>query len=127
MLTNSPATPTLVVTDLARAKDFYENKLGLKPDSSMTDEMGALYNAGAGTNLYIYQRPNPSTADNTQVSFRVNDIEKTIAELSGKGVTFEDYDMPGLKTNEKGIANLGKVKSAWFKDPNGNILGLVQV
>ena len=127
MLINSPVTPTLVVTDLARAKDFYENKLGLTADSSMTDEMGVLYNAGQGTKLYLYLRQNASTADNTQVSFRVEDIEKTIAELSEKGVVFEHYDMPGLKTDEKGIATIGKLRSAWFKDQDGNILSVLQV
>ena len=127
MLTNSPVTPTLVVTDLKRASDFYENKLGLRADSSMTADMGVLFIAGGGTNLYIYLRSSPSTADNTQVSFRVEDIENTMSELSGKGVTFEHYDLPGLKTDEKGIAVMGKVKSAWFKDPEGNILSILQV
>lgn len=127
MLTNSPVTPTLVVTDLKRARDYYENKLGLKADASMTDDMGVLYNCGAGTNLYLYVRSNASTADNTQVSFKVEDIEKTIEELSDKGVSFEHYDMPGLKTNEKGVAEMGPVKSAWFKDPDGNILSILQV
>jgi len=129
MLTNSPVTPTLAVTDLKRARDFYEGKLGLRPDASMTDEMGVLYNAGEGTNLYLYLRPNPSTADNTQVSFRVLDIEKSMDELLANGVSFEHYDMPemGLKTDEKGVAVMGKVKSAWFKDPDGNILSIMQV
>lgn len=127
MLTNSPVTPTLVVTDLARARDFYENKLGLKPDSTMTDEMGVLYIAGGGTGLYIYKRPNASTADNTLAAFKVDDLEKTIIELSQSGISFEHYDMPGLKTDEKGIATMGKVKSAWFKDPDNNILSILQV
>ena len=127
MLTNSPVTPTLVVTDLKRSRDFYENKLGFWADSSMTDDMGALLNAGAGTNLYLYLRSTPSTADNTQVSIRVEDIEKEMNELLGKGITFEHYDLPGLKTDEKGIATIGRVKSAWFKDPDGNILSILQV
>jgi catechol 2,3-dioxygenase-like lactoylglutathione lyase family enzyme len=127
MLTNSPVTPTLAITDLKRAKDFYEGKLGLTEDISMSDDNGVLYNAGQGSKLYIYSRPNPPTADNTQVSFKVDDIEKAMEELSGSGVSFEHYDMPGLKTNEKGIAEMGKIKSAWFKDPDGNILSLLQV
>ena len=127
MLTNSPITPTLVVTDLARARDFYENKLGLKPDPSMTDEMGVLYKAGNGTNLYLYKRSNPPTADHTLASFRVNDIDQVLVELFQKGVSFEHYDMPGLKTDEKGIAVIGSAKSAWFKDPDGNILAILQV
>ncbi|HYM65236.1 MAG TPA: VOC family protein [Candidatus Sulfotelmatobacter sp.] len=129
MLNNSPVTPTIAVTDLKRAKDFYGGKLGLTEDSSMSDENGVLYNAGLGSKLYIYSRPNPPTADHTQVSFKVDNIDTSIDELSSKGVTFEHYDMPemGLKTDEKGVATLGKVKSAWFKDPDGNILSLLQV
>jgi catechol 2,3-dioxygenase-like lactoylglutathione lyase family enzyme len=128
MLTNSPVTPTLVVTDLKRARDFYEGKLGLRVDSSMVDEMGILFNAGEGTNLYLYIRPSPSTADNTQISFRVEDIEKEMNELIEKGIIFEHYELPGLKTDENGIATMGgSMKSAWFKDPDGNILSLLQV
>ncbi|OGH10686.1 MAG: hypothetical protein A3B38_04360 [Candidatus Levybacteria bacterium RIFCSPLOWO2_01_FULL_36_13] len=129
MLNNSPVNPTIAVTDLKRAKDFYGGKLGLTEDSSMTDDNGALYNAGQGTKLYIYSRSNPPTADHTQVSFKVDDIQASIDELSSKGVTFEHYDMPemGLKTDEKGIATMGKLKSAWFKDPDGNILSIMQV
>lgn len=129
MLANSPVTPTLAVTDLEKSKDFYENKLGLSSDPKMTDENGILYKAGMGTMLYLYKRQSPSTADNTQVSFKVEDINNEIDELSGKGVVFEQYDMPemGLKTDEKGVATMGEIKSAWFKDPDGNILSLLEV
>ncbi len=129
MLNNSPVTPTIAVTDLKRAKDFYEGKLGLTEDSSMSDDNGVLYNAGQGSKLYIYSRPNSPTADHTQVSFKVDNIETSIDELSSKGVAFEHYEIPemGLKTDEKGVATMGKIKSAWFKDPDGNILSLLQV
>ena len=125
VLTNSTVSPTLVSTNLDRSKDFYGNKLGLKEDPSMTDENGVLYQAGNGTNLYLYKRPNPPVADHTLVSFKVDNLEAEITELSQKGVVFEHYDMPGLKTDEKGIATMGPVKSAWFKDPDGNILSLL--
>lgn len=127
MLNNSLVSATIAVTDLKNAKDFYEGKLGLVPDASMTDDNGALYKAGAGTMLYIYSRPNAPTADNTQASFKVENIESEMAELSAKGVAFEHYDMPGLKTDDMGIAVMGNAKSAWFKDPDGNILSLLQV
>jgi catechol 2,3-dioxygenase-like lactoylglutathione lyase family enzyme len=126
MLSDFPVTPTIAVTDLEKSRNFYENKLGLTPDPSMTDEMGVLYKAGNGTNLYLYKRSNPPTADHTLASFRVNNIEQVLGELSQKGVSFEHYDMPGLKTNEKGIAVIGKAKSAWFKDPDDNILSVLQ-
>lgn len=129
MLNNSPVTPTIAVTDLKRAKDFYEGKLGLTEDMSMSDDNGVLYNAGQGSKLYIYSRSNAPTADHTQVSFKVDNIETSIDELSAKGVSFEHYEMPemGLKTDEKGVAVMGNLKSAWFKDPDGNILSLLQV
>jgi len=127
MLVNSAVTPTVVTTDLERAKDFYGNKLGLKEDPSMTDENGVLYQAGKGTSFYVYKRTNPPVADHTLASFKVDNLEQEINELSGKGISFEHYDMPGLKTDEKGIAVMGPVRSAWFKDPDGNILSLLQV
>lgn len=127
MLTNSSVTSTLVTTDLEKTKDFYGNKLGLKEDPSMTDENGVLYQAGSGTSLYLYKRLNPPVADHTLVSFRVDNLEGEIAELSQKGIVFEHYDMPGLKTDDRGIATIGPAKSAWFKDPDGNILSLLQV
>lgn len=127
MLTNSTVTTTVVATDLERAKDFYENKLGLKADPSMNDENGVLYQAGNGTSLYVYKRTNPPVADHTLASFKVANLEAEINELSQKGISFEHYDMPGLKTDERGIAVMGPVKSAWFKDPDGNILALLQM
>ena len=127
MLSDFPVTPTIAITDLEKSRDFYENKLGFTPDSSMTDGMGVLYKAGNGTNLYLYKRSNPPTADYTLASFRVNNIVQVLEELSQKGVSFEHYDMPGLKTDEKGIAVVGPAKSAWFKDHDGNILSVLQV
>lgn len=126
MLSDSSVTPIIAVTDLEKSRDFYENKLGLTPDPSMTDEMGVLYKAGNGTNLYLYKRPNPPIADHTLASFKVNNIEQILEELSQKGVSFEHYNMPELKTDEKGIAVIGSAKSAWFKDPDGNILAVLQ-
>ena len=66
------------------------------------------------------------TAQHTLGAFMVQDIDATVAELRGKGVTFEDYDLPGLKT-VNGIAELGGIRGAWFKDPEGNILSVVQL
>jgi catechol 2,3-dioxygenase-like lactoylglutathione lyase family enzyme len=126
MLENSRVTATIPVTDIERARDFYVNKLGLKENPKMKDSDGILFNAGDGTDLYIYQR-GPSKADHTLATFKVDDIETLISELFEKGISFEHYDLPnGLKTNEKGIAIMGNVKSAWFKDPDGNILALIQ-
>jgi hypothetical protein len=83
----------------------------------------ALFEAGAGTRLFLYQR-GPTTADHTVASFVVEDTEQTVRELSGRGVAFEHYDMPGLKTNAMGIAEFGADKTAWFKDTEGNIIAV---
>ena len=85
----------------------------------------ALFDAGEGTMLYLYQRP-LSPADHTLASFKVDNLEQTMDELSKAGVAFEHYDMPGLKTDEKGVVENGGMKACWLKDPDGNILGIVE-
>jgi len=126
MLTNAQVMPTIPVTDINKSIDFYANKLGLKRSAMETEKDGALFEAGKGTMLYLYQRP-PSHAEHTLASFSVDDLEQTMDELIQKGVTFEHYDMPGLKTDEKGIADNDGMKACWFKDPDGNILGIIKV
>jgi catechol 2,3-dioxygenase-like lactoylglutathione lyase family enzyme len=123
MLSNSKVIPTIPVTDLARAKNFYQNVLGFTV--MMGDAGGVMFSVG-DRGLYIYKR-GPSKADHTLAGFQVDDIEKEMTELTQKGVKFEHYDLPGLKTDEKGIATTPPVKAAWFKDPDGNILGLTQL
>ena len=125
MLTNAKVHPTLPVVDLERAKKFYEGVLGLiviKEDPSP----GAELQAGEGTTVYIYQRA-ATKADHTVAGFTVKDVEGTVKELKAKGVVFEDVDVPGLKTVE-GIATMttpaGKLKAAWFKDTEDNIIAL---
>jgi catechol 2,3-dioxygenase-like lactoylglutathione lyase family enzyme len=126
MLGDFRVTATIPVTDIDKARNFYVTKLGLKENPKMKDSDGILFSAGEGTDLYIYKR-GPSKADHTLATFKVDDIETLINELFEKGISFEHYDMPnGLKTNEKGIATMGSIKSAWFKDPDGNILALIQ-
>jgi catechol 2,3-dioxygenase-like lactoylglutathione lyase family enzyme len=125
MLTNSPVTPTIPVTDINRAIDFYANKLGLKRSSKEVEKDAALFDAGEGTMLYLYQRP-PSKSEHTLATFSVDDLTKTMDELIEKGVTFEHYDMPGLKTDENGVVEQEGMKACWFKDPDGNIFGIVE-
>ena len=123
MLANFPVAPTIPVTDLKRAREFYEKTLGLP--IIREEETGITFQAGKNTKLYIYQR-GPSTADHTLAAFMVDDIEAIVDKMAKNGITFEQYDFPGLKTNEKGIAvpeGEGE-KGAWFKDPDGNILAV---
>lgn len=123
MLGQYPIAATIPVTDLKRAIDFYVNKLGLKKIDE--EKAGVTLEAGEGTKLYLYQR-GPSKADHTLAAFSVTNLESVVKELTAQGIVFEKYDFPGLKTDEAGIARMegeGE-KGAWFKDPDGNIIGI---
>lgn len=129
MLTTSPIRPTIPVVDLNRAKRFYETMLGLKPvsdDDNNNDTASgiAVFECGNSTHIELYQR-GPSKADHTVATFEVSNIEEEVNTLRGKGVNFEEYDMPEIKT-QNGIATRGSVKAAWFKDSEGNILCIHQ-
>jgi predicted enzyme related to lactoylglutathione lyase len=116
--------PTIPVVDLNRAKRFYETALGLKPAPTNNDNTSATFECGNGTSIELYQRA-PSKADHTVATFEVSDIEEEVNMLREKGVNFEEYDMPGIKT-QNGIATQGSDKAAWFKDTEGNILCIHQ-
>ena len=126
MLTDAMVSPTLPVVDIKRAKKFYEDKLGLK--TVMEDPSpGAMLQAGQGTMLYIYQRA-ATKADHTVASFAVDNIESKVKELKGKGIKFEEYDIPAMKLKTvNSIATMDGMKTAWFKDTEGNILALAQM
>lgn len=111
--------PTLPVVDLARAKRFYE-ELGFKVAQD-DPSPGALLEGGHG-DIYLYQRA-PTKADHTVLALTVSDVEGTVGEMREKGVVFEEYDMPNLKT-VNGVFTMNGQKSAWFKDTEGNILAI---
>jgi len=116
----SSVSPTLPVVDLKRSEKFYQEKLGLKllrEDPSPGATLGA-----GGCELYIYQRE-PTKADHTVAAFRVDNVEASVKELRGKGIKFEEYDMPKLKTRD-GIFSMDGYSAAWFKDPDGNIIAI---
>jgi predicted enzyme related to lactoylglutathione lyase len=123
MLQKSPMFAYLPVKDLARARQFYEQKLGFKPKRELMG--GVIYEFAGATACFMYATPNAGTSRASQAFWQVEDVEHEVAELRSKGVVFEEYDMPGLKTKD-GIASGGGAKSAWFKDPEGNILAVVQ-
>lgn len=130
MLSDSRVTTAIPVKDIQRARQFYENTLGLKvareyPDGSIE------FQCGQNTGVFAYQTPeNAGKNPATLLSWEVEDLEGTVKELQGKGVKFEEYDMPGLKT-VNGIATMGEgdqqIRGAWFKDPDGNILNIGQI
>ncbi len=121
-LADVPVTACVIAKDVAAVKAFYTDKLGLK-EVPGPDDGGVLLEAGSGTKIFIYQ----SSADkpqNTVASFTVSDVLAMVNELKTNGVVFETYDMDPIKTDENNIAHMGDLQAAWFKDPEGNILGL---
>jgi catechol 2,3-dioxygenase-like lactoylglutathione lyase family enzyme len=124
MLKDSRIMAVLAAKDINRAKDFYRDKLGMEPSGSM-EEDSLMYTAGGGTGFLIYQTENAGSAKNTQMGWETDNLERDMEELRGRGVTFEEYDFPGLKTENGVVANEWG-KSAWFLDSEGNILNLSQ-
>jgi catechol 2,3-dioxygenase-like lactoylglutathione lyase family enzyme len=122
-LSESRVEATIPVSDMAKAKSFYEGKLGLSGGDDEPDG-GHTYPCGDGTSLHVYPSPdNAGKSGATLASWLVEDVEGTVEELSTDGVTFEQYGEP-FNTDEKGIARLGDSAVAWLKDPDGNILAI---
>lgn len=119
MLSDASVTTMLPVMDMNRAREFYEGRLGLTPGGFRPDGK-FVYRVG-GSTLALFPKPEGTKADHTAISFRVDDIAARIEDLKRKGVVFEDYDFPGLKTVDH-VCVLGAEKAAWFKDPEGNYL-----
>jgi catechol 2,3-dioxygenase-like lactoylglutathione lyase family enzyme len=124
MLNDYPVYATIATADLARARSFYEETLGFSMVTE--DEAGGVYYQSGTTRFYLYASQFAGHAQHTLASWEVDDIASVVDELEARGVVFEKYDLPGLKTDEQGIANLGSTKAAWFKDPDGNILNVGQ-
>lgn len=131
MLGDSPVHPTLPCVDLQAARKFYGDTLGLKeiPLPGYGEEaasIGAMYECGQGTMLFVYIRPEPSKADNTAANWMVADVDALADELISRGLKLETYDMPDMHFDARGVATMGEVKGAWIKDPDGNILSFTQ-
>jgi predicted enzyme related to lactoylglutathione lyase len=120
MLTNAPVTTMLPVKDLDRAREFYEKKLGLRALGAKQDGKFE-FAGGSGGVIALFPKDGGTKADHTAVSFQVKDIGQAIKDLKARGVVFEDYDFPGLKTVNH-VCVLGSEKAAWFKDTEGNYL-----
>jgi catechol 2,3-dioxygenase-like lactoylglutathione lyase family enzyme len=124
MFGNTHAFSGFSVSDLQRAKQFYADTLGLKVEQA--DDQLTLHIAG-GTSVLVYPKANHTPATFTILNFPVSDVETAVAELSKRGVRFEHYDQPGLKTDDRGICRAaGGPVIAWFKDPAGNILSVLE-
>ena len=122
MLTELEIHAALPVRDMERAKRFYAEKLGLSP---FAESPGAVDYRCKGTWFSLYPSSGSSSGLFTQAGWRTDDIEALVAHLKSRGVVFEEYDLPGFKTVNS-IANTGPVRAAWFKDSEGNLLGIAQ-
>jgi predicted enzyme related to lactoylglutathione lyase len=123
MLQTSPMYAYLPAKDVARARQFYERRLGFTPKRE--EAGGVIYEFGGGTAAFLYPTPNAGTSQASQAFWQVDDVEREVAELKARGVVFEDYAMPGQKS-PSGVVTAGGAKAAWFKDSEGNILAIIQ-
>jgi predicted enzyme related to lactoylglutathione lyase len=117
--------PDIAVKDLAKAKKFYQDTLGLKLLDENKEAMTLLFQSGNGK-VNVYQSQYAGTNQATYMTWQVDDIEGTVAALKGKGMGFEHYDLPGV-TMQGDVHVWGEMKAAWFKDPEGNILCLANM
>jgi predicted enzyme related to lactoylglutathione lyase len=123
MLSDARFETSLPCGDLQRAKSFYADQLGLTP----TDEgpAGAFYQGRDGTRFILFPSSGSASGSHSQMGFMVADIDAEARDLKQRGVQFEEYDFPGFD-KATGIADVGGTRAAWFKDSEGNLLGLVE-
>ena len=116
LLTGAPIMAIVPTTDLARAKAFYGETLGLVEAHVPTPGPQAIYRCGGNTLLEVYQRPTAGEAPHTLASWEVSDLRAAVDQLRDRGVRFEQYDLPEVNT-EDGISATGDLREAWFRDP----------
>jgi predicted enzyme related to lactoylglutathione lyase len=123
MLKQAPIVPYIPVADMDRARKFYEEKVGLNPREEYAG--GVIYECGKGSWVFMYPSKGAGTSKASTAFWAVEDVEAEVAGLKSRGVVFEEYDMPEMKTVNS-IATGGGAKTAWFKDTEGNILAISQ-
>jgi catechol-2,3-dioxygenase len=122
-LENALVETTIPAQDLERARAYYAEKLGLTPTSE--GPIGLRYRLADGTRFRLFRSGGKASGTHTQMALMVEDLMAAVKELAARGVQFEEYDSPRLKTRE-GIADVGYAKAAWFKDSEGNLIGISQ-
>jgi catechol 2,3-dioxygenase-like lactoylglutathione lyase family enzyme len=124
VLTEAKAFQSFSVDDIAKARAFYQETLGLAVKES---PMGLELEVGGGSKVFVYPKPDHKPATFTILNFPVDNVDTAVDRLKSTGVRFENYDLPGIKTDSRGIARDPNGPSmAWFKDPAGNILSVLQ-
>jgi predicted enzyme related to lactoylglutathione lyase len=122
MLKSAPICAYIPALDVPRARTFYEKVVGLTPKEEFAG--GVIYECG-GASVFLYPTPNAGTSKASQAFWAVDDVEAEVTALKARGVTFEEYDMPGGRMVNS-IATGGGAKTAWFKDTEGNIMAVSQ-
>jgi len=115
---------TIAVTDMDRAVEFYEGKLGLRSSGGDEPDGGRTYECGGGSTLHVFPSPHAKASGATVAGWAIDDVEGTLDELISKGVTPEQYDEGPARTDEKGLARMGDYVGVWVKDPDGNVLAI---
>jgi catechol 2,3-dioxygenase-like lactoylglutathione lyase family enzyme len=124
-LSDHTVEAAMAVSDLERAKGFYEGQLGLVRGEE--EEQGVRYPCAQGTGIFIYLSPeNAGRSPATLAGWSVDDLDQTMAELGSRGVVFERYDQPGLKTDERGVFDAGPFRAVWVRDPDGNTMAITE-
>ena len=123
MLHGFPMYAYIPAKDLARARQFYETRVGLEP--KLETNGGVVYEFAGGTACFLYPTPNAGTSQASQAFWSVEDVDGLIRKLKARGVVFENYDMPGERSAQ-GAITAGGAKAAWFKDSEGNIMALIE-
>ena len=113
----------IAVTDMDRAVDFYEGKLGLRSGGEDPDG-GRTYPCGGGTTIHVFPSPIARASGATAAAFMIEDVEGTVDDLIAKGVTFEQYSEGPIATDDKGLARMDDYVGAWVKDPDGNVVAI---
>ena len=124
-LSDCKVEAAIAVSDLDRAKRFYQDQLGLVPGEE--EEQGVRYPCAEGTGIFVYLSPqNAGTSSATLAGWFVDDLEQTMDELASRGVVFARYDQPGIETDVRGVFDAGRFRAVWIKDPDGNEVAITE-
>jgi predicted enzyme related to lactoylglutathione lyase len=123
MLKTAQLISYIPASNVTRAREFYEQKIGLKPKEEYAG--GVFYECGEGSQAFLYPSPGAGTSKASTAFWAVDDVAAEVAELKKRGVVFEEYNFPGVKM-ENSITTSGGAKTAWFKDSEGNIMAISQ-
>jgi catechol 2,3-dioxygenase-like lactoylglutathione lyase family enzyme len=126
-LRNGRVNAVVAVSDVDRARRFYEDQLGLAP-GEVEEGQSVMYHCAERSRIFIYLSPeNAGKSPATLAGWLVDDLDETMDELASRGVVFERYDQPGIETDERGVFDAGRFRAAWVKDPDGNTISISAV